>query len=73
MNWIPQTDLPRGSTVNFPIMHHGWFALPTQFMPARSSAVTLTLYYGRPVYLGEIGAFTGADACWRAHSYGDFR
>lgn len=30
-------------------------------------------YYGRPVYLGEFGAYTTADPASRAHYYHDFR
>ena len=43
MNWVAESDRPRGYTVNFPITYLGWRSLAVRFMPARSGTVTLTL------------------------------
>ena len=43
MNWVAETDRPRGYTVNFPITHLGLRSLAVRFVPARSGTVTLTL------------------------------
>ncbi|HKI16576.1 MAG TPA: glycoside hydrolase family 5 protein [Isosphaeraceae bacterium] len=43
MNWVSESDRPRGYTVNFPITHLGWRSLAVRFIPARSGTVTLTL------------------------------
>ena len=56
-------------------------ALPTEQNPSSPVAFTKKLkfirewsdYYGRPVHLGEFGAFTKADEQSRANFYSTFR
>jgi len=43
MNWVPESNRPRGYTVNFAISHTGWRATAVRFTPAASGPVTLTL------------------------------
>jgi endoglucanase len=43
MNWVAESDRPRGYTVNFPITNLGWRSLSVRFVPARNGTVTLTL------------------------------
>jgi endoglucanase len=43
MNWVSESEQPRGYTVNFPVTHLGWRALAVRFKPAHSGTVTLTL------------------------------
>jgi endoglucanase len=55
--------------------------LPTAQNPSSPLAFTGKLkyirawsdYYGRPVHLGEFGAYTKADQQWRANFYAAFR
>lgn len=43
MNWVPETDRPRGYTVNFSISHMAWREIAVRFMPKSSGPVTLKL------------------------------
>lgn len=46
---------------------------PKAFRPKLQRAKEWSDYYGRPVHVGEFGAFVGADATSRANFYREFR
>jgi endoglucanase len=43
MNWVSESEQPRGYTLNFPVTHLGWRSLAVQFKPVQNGTVTLTL------------------------------
>ena len=42
MNWVSESEQPRGYTVSFPITHLGWKPLAVEFTPAHDGTVTLS-------------------------------
>jgi len=46
---------------------------PAAFRPKLKRAKEWSDYYGRPIYVGEFGAYVGADAESRANFYREFR
>ncbi|HEX3448120.1 MAG TPA: glycoside hydrolase family 5 protein [Isosphaeraceae bacterium] len=43
MNWVPESEQPRGYTVNFPVTHRSWKPLAVHFTPVHDGTVTLSL------------------------------
>jgi endoglucanase len=43
MNWVAESDQPRGYTVSLPVSHIGWRSFSIEFTPSRAGTVTLTL------------------------------
>jgi endoglucanase len=42
-NWVPESEQPRGYTVDFPISHRAWKPLAVRFTPVHDGTVTLSL------------------------------
>jgi endoglucanase len=81
----PATPLVPDPSLNLPAEMKDWIqrynTLPADQNPSSPIAFITSLkycrewsdYYGRPIHLGEFGAYTTADPASRAHFYGAFR